>query len=215
MTVESQKICMVVMGFGIKADPETGTKYNLDKTYENIIEPAVTGAGLKCWRADQIANGVIDKEMFRYLLEADLVIADLTTANPNALYELGVRHAFRPYATIIMQEESAKFHFDISHNVHFRYRHLGADIGATEAREKTRSLKDKITEVMSNPETDSPVYIFMPDISAPYTATRLRAAMQEIPNQKTPPLRKCAIFCGRYRGWAANTGSGEGCGSKN
>ena len=43
--------------------------------------------------------------MYALLLHADLVIADITTFNPNAIYELGVRHAVRPYSTIILKEK--------------------------------------------------------------------------------------------------------------
>ena len=29
--------------------------------------------------------------------------------NPNAIYELGVRHALRPYSTIIIKEDEGKY----------------------------------------------------------------------------------------------------------
>ena len=53
--------------------------------------------------------------MYELLLDADLVIADLSTSNANALYELGVRHALRPSTTIVIAEKQFKFPFDISH----------------------------------------------------------------------------------------------------
>jgi hypothetical protein len=37
--------------------------------------------------------------MYEQLLKADVVVADLSTSNRNAIYELGVRHALRPYTT--------------------------------------------------------------------------------------------------------------------
>ena len=46
--------CFVVMGFGKKTDFETGRTLDLDKTYRNIIKPAVVAAGLECTRADEI-----------------------------------------------------------------------------------------------------------------------------------------------------------------
>ena len=48
--------CFVVMGFGKKTDFETGRTLDLDKTYKNIIKPAVTAAGLQCIRADKITH---------------------------------------------------------------------------------------------------------------------------------------------------------------
>lgn len=42
------------MGFGPKTDPATGRVLDLDKTYKNIIKPAVQAAGYDCVRADEI-----------------------------------------------------------------------------------------------------------------------------------------------------------------
>jgi hypothetical protein len=90
--------CFVIMGFGEKTDFQSNPQrlLNLDKTYENIIKPAIEEAGLSGVRADEIIHfSVIDKPMYENLLSADLVVADLSTANVNATYEPGVRHALR------------------------------------------------------------------------------------------------------------------------
>ena len=76
--------------------------FDLDKTYRNIIKPAAVAAGLECVRADEIVHsGNINVPMYERLLKADVVVADVSTYNCNAFYELGVRHALRPYTTII------------------------------------------------------------------------------------------------------------------
>src|ERR1700753_3116423 len=132
-------LCFVVMGFGKKTD-YTGTPrtLDLDATYREIIKPAVQACNLECVRADEVSHsGMIDKPMYELLLRADLVIADISTANPNALYELGVRHALRPFSTILIKEVDGKFPFDLSHLATLQYKHLGDDIGAREARAKT------------------------------------------------------------------------------
>ena len=106
--------CFVIMGFGMKADFETGRTLDLNATYEAIIEPAVTESGLRCVRADEIVHsGLIDEKMCEALYRADLVVADISTGNVNAAYELGVRHALRPYSTIIMKEREGRLHFDL------------------------------------------------------------------------------------------------------
>ena len=88
---EVTRTCFVVMGFGKKTDFETGRTLDLDKSYRNIIKPAVEAAGLKCIRADEIVHsGLIDVPMYEQLLNADVVVADLSTSNKNAFYELGV-----------------------------------------------------------------------------------------------------------------------------
>ena len=97
MPEETPKTCFVVMGFGKKTDFETGRVLDLDMSYRNMIKPAVEAAGLKCVRADEIVHsGIIDVPMYEQLLNADVVVADLSTSNKNAFYELGVRHALRP-----------------------------------------------------------------------------------------------------------------------
>jgi hypothetical protein len=164
-TQGQQKVCFVVMGFGTKTDFETGRTLDLNASYEAIIKPAVEDAGLRCVRADEVMHsGVIDKPMFDLLLKADLVVADLSTSNPNALYELGVRHALKPYATILIKEEDGRFHFDLNHVVTMQYKHLGPDIGMREAQAKRTELKDKIIAIMKAQETDSPVFTFIPGL---------------------------------------------------
>ena|SRR5688572_18378985 len=114
----AKKTCFVVMGFGEKPDFATGRTLDLDKSYRVIIKRAVEDAGLECIRADDVVHaGVIDKPMYELLLNADVVVADLSTSNLNAVYELGVRHALRPHTTIILAESEFKFPFDLSHVV--------------------------------------------------------------------------------------------------
>lgn len=163
-----KKLCFVVMGFGNKTDYPTGRTLDLNATYEAIIEPAVEAAGLECVRADKVMeSGVIDAPMYEMLLRADLVIADLSTDNINAAYELGVRHALRPYSTIVMKEEEGQLHFDLNHVKTFRYQHLGSDIGSREARRAVRVLQTMIQSVMAAPKNDSPVYTFLPRLRQP------------------------------------------------
>jgi hypothetical protein len=71
--------------------------------------------------------------VFKMLLDADVVIADLSTSDSSAIYALGVRQALRPNTTIVMAENDFTFPFDISHLSILRYEHLGVDIGTDEA----------------------------------------------------------------------------------
>ena len=69
-----------------------------------IFEPATAMFGLSPIRADRIsATGEIPDQIFEYLRDADIVIADLSHANPNVMYELGLRHS-RPGITIQVGE---------------------------------------------------------------------------------------------------------------
>lgn len=105
--------------------------------------------------------------MYQHLLDADVVIADLSTYNVNAAYELGVRYALRPYATIVLAETEFKYPFDISHIVIRTYKHLGEDIGRQEANRFIKELKAAITEIIATQKTDSPVYTFLPKLTPP------------------------------------------------
>ncbi len=162
-----EKTCFVIQGFGEKTDFTNGRKLNLDASYA-VIKEAVQGAGLKCIRADEIQHsGVTDDPMYRHLLDADVVISDLSTYNVNAAYELGVRYALRPYATIVIAESEFKYPFDISHIVIRTYKHLGEDLGRQEAIRFISELKAAITEITALQKTDSPVYTFLPNLAPP------------------------------------------------
>ena len=168
MQATDMKLCFVVMGFGKKTDYETGRTLDLNATYREIIRPAAISAGLRCIRADEVMHsGHIDLPMYEMLLRAELVIADISTGNPNALYELGVRHALKPFSTIIMKESRGKLHFDLNHTNTFTYDHLGEDIGASEARRAIQDLSHLILEVLSTQRPDSPVYTFIPRLVQP------------------------------------------------
>jgi hypothetical protein len=177
MADKEKKTCFVVMGFGKKNDYQTGRVLDLNASYHNMIKPAVEGAGLKCIRADEIVHaGVIDTPMYQQLLEADVVIADLSTANPNAFYELGVRHALRPYTTLIIAEEKLVYPFDVNHTVIRRYRHLGEDIGVGDAKAFGAEIKKALKEILKNRQNDSPVYTYLKDLRPPSLAAAIKAA---------------------------------------
>ena len=163
-----KKTCFVVMGFGKKTDFQQQKTYDLDKSYRIIIKKAVEEAGLECIRADDVVHaGIIDKPMYELLLGADVVVADLSTTNANAIYELGVRHALRPHTTIVIAEKNFKFPFDIGHLLVRPYNHLGDGIDAEDAEAAREGLKKAIRELTEKKETDSPVYTFLPTLRQP------------------------------------------------
>jgi len=163
-----KKTCFVVMGFGKKTDFQQQKTYDLDKSYRIIIKKAVEDAGLECIRADDVVHaGIIDKPMYELLLGADVVVADLSTSNANAIYELGVRHALRPHTTIVIAEKNFKFPFDIGHLLVRPYTHLGDGIDAEDAEAAREELKKAIRELTEKKEADSPVYTFLPTLRRP------------------------------------------------
>jgi len=163
-----KQVCFVVMGFGKKTDYPTGRVIDLDKSYQYIIKPAAVEAGLECVRADEIIHsGTIDMPMYEQLLTADVVVADVSTSNCNAFYELGVRHALRPYTTITIAEDKMVFPFDVNHIAIRKYQHLGDGIDFGEVMRMKAALKEAIQTIASKPTDDSPVYTFLKDLRPP------------------------------------------------
>ena len=100
--VPKAPLCFVLMPFGRKTDA-TGRTTDFDAVYREIIAPAVTAVGLEPIRADEErVGGTIHKPMFERLMLCDYAVADITGANPNVYYELGIRHAMRPRSTVIL-----------------------------------------------------------------------------------------------------------------
>ncbi|MER8777021.1 tetratricopeptide repeat-containing protein [Mesorhizobium sp. M0977] len=177
--------CFVIMGYGEKTDFETGRKLNLDATYHNIIKPAAEAAGYRCIRADEVLHsGVIDIPMYDMLLDADLVIADISASNLNAMFELGVRHALRPRSTIIMAESQFKSPFDVNHIVIRKYTHLGPDIGYTEVGRMQKYLMALMAEICTSEKPDSPIYSLLRLEPPRRLATTAAAAPGEL---ESPP----------------------------
>jgi hypothetical protein len=181
-----KKTCFVVMGFGTKTDYTKPKTFNLDKTYRNIIKPAALAAGLECIRADEIAHsGNINVPMYERLLNADVVVADVSTYNCNAFYELGVRHALRPYTTIIISEDGMTFPFDMAQIAVRKYHHLGEGIDYDEVERMKQDLSDAMKTISEKEADDSPVYTFIKDLKPPMltVAEAIASAAATLPLQ--------------------------------
>ena len=157
------------MGYGTRPDLSSGKKINLDRIYHEIIKPAVTESGFECIRGDEVLDsGLIDESMYYGILESDLVVADLTTLNPNAIYELGVRHGVRKNRTIIMMETGDKFFFDLNHNRTLTYTYVRNRKKFAEEAECVKiRLKAIIDSIVKENQVDSPLYKFIPALREP------------------------------------------------
>src|ERR1700722_8480650 len=90
----------------------------LNSVIKQVLESVEFGYHVK--RADEDADpGMIGDRMIADILHAQLVVADLTDLNPNAFYELGIRHA-TVLPTIHVARDSTQLPFDnISHRTIF------------------------------------------------------------------------------------------------
>lgn len=108
-----KKQCFVVGPIG---DDDSDDRIHADWLLEDIIIPVFDKRfpDFEVQRADTLANpGQITTQVINALLDAELVIADLTTLNPNAFYEIGIRHTVQK-PIIHMHLEGQRIPFDIA-----------------------------------------------------------------------------------------------------
>ena len=154
----------IVMPFGIKEG------INFNRIYEEFIQPALLEVGLEPFRADEeILPGDIRADMFQELLMADLVVADLSINNPNAWYELGVRHGLRAHGIVQIRHDGAKLPFDVCVDRTLHY-HLKDGVPDAEHLEADRnSLGNMALKTLTSKKTrpSSPVYQYLPHLQEP------------------------------------------------
>jgi len=162
-------LCFVLMPFGQKRH-ELGHIIDFDAVYKDMIAPAIAAANLEPIRADEErVGGAIHKPMFERLLLCEYAVADLTGANPNVYYELGVRHARRPHSTVLLFCEGTKLPFDIAllRGMFYSVDETGAP--SAEAKSlTTAAITEQLKEMRGNPHDDSPVYQLIGDLSRDY-----------------------------------------------
>ncbi len=158
-------LCFVVMPFGSKPDGQGGS-VDFDAVYRDLIAPAVEEAELQPLRADQeLVGGIVHKPMFERLILADYAVADLTTANANVFYELGVRHALRPYSTVLIGADVKRTPFDLAPD---RVRPYTLDAhGRPAAAAEERAMLVEALRHARQAATDSPVFQLIDDLPAP------------------------------------------------
>lgn len=84
------------------------------EVYAEIYRPVCAANDLDIWRVDEISRpGSITRDIVEGILDADLIIADLTSKNPNVFYELGLAHAVGN-KTIMTAQSSTDVPFDIA-----------------------------------------------------------------------------------------------------
>lgn len=104
------------------SDCDGYSKGHFQHVYEDIIGPACENAGFKGFRADQVKqSNLIHLEILQSLLEAPMAICDLSSRNPNVLFELALRQAFDKPVCLI-QEVGTPPIFDISPFRYIEYR---------------------------------------------------------------------------------------------
>jgi hypothetical protein len=158
------RTCYVALPFGQKRAPD-GRVLDFDDLYARVIQPAVQVAGVECRRFDELAPGTLwHKELFGAVLGSDLMIADISTHNPNIFYELGVRHALRRGRTLLISAVG-RLPSSFAYSLVLWYEPDGSGRLSGDAETRFRSeLEAVIRQSERSTISDSPLYDLFPGI---------------------------------------------------
>ncbi|HSO47771.1 MAG TPA: tetratricopeptide repeat protein, partial [Rhizobiaceae bacterium] len=159
----------VAMPFGTKAGPD-GQQIDFNRVYAEYVVPALKASGLNVFRADEEERaGDIRTDMFQELLLADLVVADLTLANPNVWYELGVRHGLRARGVVLICGGKVTTAFDLYTDRKLRYGLKDGGPDPATLADDIQNLTDMVRATMESwhGRKLSPVYQLLPNLKEP------------------------------------------------
>ena len=166
-------LCFVDMPFGQKPDLKSGVVVDFDQIYNDAIKPAIEECGLEALRGDEErTGGIIHSAMFARLLLAEFVVADLTLANANVFYELGIRHAAKPFTTVPIFANISALPFDVALVRAVGYQLKKGKLTKTSAQKLRTELAKRLCEARDGAATnDSPLFQLIPKfpgIDLPY-----------------------------------------------
>jgi len=180
MTVQnsvSRKKCFVISPIGEKGSPE---RDSADKVLKHLIRKSLS-SDFDISRADEDLNpGAISPTMMASILEADLVIADLSGLNPNVFYELAIAHGYNK-PTVHLQRSGEAIPFDIKDMRIVRYNVYDPE----ELEDNQKLLREYANfavnspEKMENPLTSAQKFIIVEGSTDPVAESNVRV-MQAI-----------------------------------
>jgi len=139
---------------------------NFDKIYEELVKPAIEMAEMEpLIEYAENSFGSIHKTMYEKIVLCEFCVADLTNANPNAYYELGMRYAVKPYSTIpIIASSHFPLPFDVGINRTFAYQ-VDPDFNLSDKENDISKLANILKTAKLKKSTDSPLYDMINGIS--------------------------------------------------
>ncbi|HEV2879717.1 MAG TPA: hypothetical protein VGX24_00300 [Pyrinomonadaceae bacterium] len=141
------KKCFVLMPFTAE----------LNDIYLTVYKPVCESNDIQCQRADETLNpGVITKQICEGILDADIIIADITDHNPNVFYELGFAQTLaKPTIITNLDKPGNRFPFDIRAYTIIRYEQTPAGMDVL-TRKLDSTIKEVFEEIarVSNPIWD-------------------------------------------------------------
>lgn len=146
---EAKKNCFIVTPIGGSLSE---VRRATDGLISSVLKPVLIDLGYDVHVAHEISlTGSITRQVVQHLLDDDLVVANLTTLNPNVMYELAVRHCVgKPVITIA--ENGTNLPFDIAEE---RTIFFSNDMRGVV--ELTSALKQVVVANEEKPIVDNPV----------------------------------------------------------
>ena len=145
----------IVRPFGTKNDRQ-GLPIDFDAVERDLIDPALTALGIAGRTTLKIAAaGNIREDMFRMLIASDLVIADVSIHNANVFYELGIRHALRPWRTFMIRCKGDDPVFDLATDRYLQYER-------ERPGDSLEALVEGLRQTRAEERKDSPIYLLLP-----------------------------------------------------
>lgn len=146
---EERPMCFVIMPLDTKDSAIRRASVGLLK---NVIEPVVDAAGYRVVPPHEMEDlGSITRQVITKIINAKLVIANLTGLNPNVMYELAIRHA-KAKPVICMAEEGTRLPFDVIEERTVFY--ANDLLGGVEVREE---LRRKVESASKEERSDNPI----------------------------------------------------------
>lgn len=102
-----EPFCFIIMPFKEEELKQT--------IYTDVIKPLIeTEFEISCYRVDEDdLPDRIDNKIYTYMLRSSFIIAEITTRNPNVMYELGLAHMLEKDCIILSQNPHSQVPFDI------------------------------------------------------------------------------------------------------
>jgi hypothetical protein len=161
------KICFFITPLGEEGSDE---RRHANMMLNHVIRPVFNEHGFTVVRADEIAKtGLITQQIFEHLARARVCVADLSFHNPNAFYELGVRHAFL-LPTIQIIHKSKKIPFDLSQGRTITIDTSDSYMVPDHLNSARKTLSEYVKNLLAGdarPE-DNPVAVYLPGAKATF-----------------------------------------------
>jgi len=162
MNTQSPLRCYVSIPYG-KKQSKSGELIDFNRVYWDFISPVVQGLGLLCTRGDDSDLGAnVQKSLIQHAIQSDLMIADITTANPNVIYDIGIRFATHPTRTILLNagDDPAPFVLASVPSVRYIFTEGFPDILVEQDR-----LASALRRALDSPIVTSPIFDFFPRLT--------------------------------------------------